>query len=111
LLETILKKSTMELSEIAEHPKIRTVHLRNEHEGQIFTTAPFDLPGTENTPAVSIDQDRNDKLGVIGMLTFNTIATFNGGRINSVGTDRQKDSIHDPLKADQKYYWETTGVD
>jgi hypothetical protein len=81
LLKTILKKYAMGLSKIAKHPKIRAVHLRNEHERQIFTAAPFDLPGTENTPAVSIDQDRSDEPGVIGMLTFYAVSVFNGGRI------------------------------
>jgi len=44
LLKTILKKYAMELSKIAEHPEIRAVHLRNEHERQVFTAASLDLP-------------------------------------------------------------------
>jgi hypothetical protein len=45
----------MDLSKIAEYPKIRAVHLRNKHERQIFTVASFDLPGTENAAAVGVD--------------------------------------------------------
>jgi hypothetical protein len=78
LLKTILKKYAMELSKIAEHPEIRAVHLRNEHERQVFTAASLDLPGTENASAVGIDQDRNNQPGVISVLAFNLIAVFNG---------------------------------
>ena len=42
----------------------------------------FDFPGAENTLAVSIDQDCNDELGMIGVPAFNAIKTFKAARIN-----------------------------
>ena len=42
----------------------------------------FDFPGAENTLAVGKDQDRNDELGMIGVLTLNAIKTFKATGIN-----------------------------
>ena len=44
LLEATLKKRAVFFAKIAQHAKIGTVHLRDEHEGQIFAAAAFDLP-------------------------------------------------------------------
>jgi len=41
----------------------------------------LDLPGTENATAVSVDQDGNDLSGMVGMLAFDAIETFNIGGI------------------------------
>ena len=101
----------MELSKIAEHPEIRAVHLRNEHERQVFTAASLDLPGTESASAVSMDQDRNNQPGVISVLAFNLIAVFNGRGVKLLKKALYRDSIHDLPQANRKYYWETIGVD
>ena len=42
----------------------------------------FDFPGAENTLAVGKYQNRNDELGMIGVLAFNAIKTFKATRIN-----------------------------
>jgi hypothetical protein len=68
----------MAVSKITEHPEIRAVHWRNEHERQVFTAASFDLPERENASAPGIDQDRNNQPGVISVLALNLIAVFNG---------------------------------
>ena len=101
----------MELSKIAEHPEIRAVHLRNEHERQVFTAASFDLPGTENDSALGINQHRNNQPGVISVLAFNLIAVFNGRGVKLLKKALYRDSIHDLPQANRKYNWETPGVD
>ncbi len=53
----------MIFSKIAEHSKIRTVHL------------------AEHALIVSKYQNRNDELGMIGILAFNAIKTFKAARI------------------------------
>lgn len=68
----------MIFSKIAENAKIRTAHLCDEHERQILMTAFFDLPGTVNTTAISINQNRYNPFGVIRMLTFGTVVAFYG---------------------------------
>ena len=42
----------------------------------------FDFTGAENPLAVGKDQNRNDELGMIGVLAFNAIKTFKTTRIN-----------------------------
>jgi hypothetical protein len=42
----------------------------------------FDFPGAENTLAVGKYQNRNDELGMIGVLAFNAIKTLKAARIN-----------------------------
>ena len=42
----------------------------------------FDFPGAENSLAVGKYQNRNDELGMIGVLAFNAIKTFKAARIN-----------------------------
>ena len=42
----------------------------------------FDFPGAENPLVVDKYQNRNDKLGMIGVLAFNAIKTFKAARIN-----------------------------
>jgi len=41
----------------------------------------FYFPGTENTLAIGKYKDRNDELGMIGILAFNAIKTFKAARI------------------------------
>ena len=41
----------------------------------------FDFPGAENTLAVGKYQNRNDELGMIGVLAFDAIKTFNAACI------------------------------
>src|SRR5690606_16304660 len=76
-----LKKHAMVFAKIAQHAKIRAVHLRNEHKGQILAAAALDLPGAEDSAAVSVDQNGNDLPGMIGVLTLGAIETFNAGSI------------------------------
>lgn len=71
----------MVFAKIAQHAEIGAVHLGDEHEGQVFAAAPFDLPGAEDASAVSVDQDGNDQLRMIGMLALDAIKAFNAGRI------------------------------
>jgi hypothetical protein len=52
------------------------VHLGYKHEGQVFPATPFNLPRAENTTAVGVNQDRDNLLGMIGMLAFDAVATF-----------------------------------
>ena len=42
----------------------------------------FDFPGAENPLAVGKYQNRNDELGMIGVLAFNAIKTLKAARIN-----------------------------
>jgi hypothetical protein len=81
LLEAILKKRAVIFAKIAQHPKIGAVHLRDEHEGQVFAAAALDLPGAENAPAVGVDQNGDDLPGMIRMLAFDAIEAFNAGGI------------------------------
>jgi hypothetical protein len=41
----------------------------------------FDFPGAENPLAISKDQDCNNEFGMIGVLAFDAIKTFNAARI------------------------------
>ena len=41
----------------------------------------FDFPGAEHALAVGKYQNRNDELGMIGVLAFNAIKTFKAARI------------------------------
>ena len=69
----------MVLSKIAEYPIVGQFicAIAISHERQIFTAASFDLPGTENAPAVRVEQDRNNQSGMISILAFKLIAAFN----------------------------------
>jgi len=42
----------------------------------------FDFPGAENPLALGKNQNRNDKLGMIGVLAFDAIKAFKTTRIN-----------------------------
>jgi hypothetical protein len=53
--------------------------LRDEHEGQVFSAAAFDLSGAEDAPAVSVDQDGNDLPGMKDMLALDAIEVFYTG--------------------------------
>ena len=41
----------------------------------------FDFPGAEHALTVGKYQNRNDELGMIGVLAFNAIKTFKAARI------------------------------
>ena len=61
----------------------------------------FDFPGAENTLAVGKYQNRNDALGMIGVLTFNAIKTFKVARINllkQVGIEKAFMTLWEEIK-------------
>ncbi len=75
----------MIFSKIAEHSKIRTVHL------------------AEHALTVAKYQNRNDELGIIGILAFNAIKTFKAARIKLLKKVGIKKTFMIFLGVDQKY--------
>jgi hypothetical protein len=61
----------------------------------------FDFPGAEHALAVGKYQNRNDELGMIGVLAFNAIKTLKAARINllkQVGIGKAFMSLWEEIK-------------
>jgi hypothetical protein len=61
----------------------------------------FDFPGAENPLAVGKYQNRNDKLGMIGVLAFNAIKTLKAARIyllKQVGIEKAFMTLWEEIK-------------
>ena len=61
----------------------------------------FDFPGAENTLAVGKYQNRNDELGMIGVLAFNAIKTLKAARIKllkQVGIEKAFMTLWEEIK-------------
>ena len=61
----------------------------------------FDFTGAENTLAVGKYQNRNDELGMIGVLAFNAIKTLKAARINllkQVGIEKAFMTLWEEIK-------------
>ena len=61
----------------------------------------FDFPGAENPLAVRKYQNRNDELGMIGVLTFNAIKTFKTTRVKllkEVGIEKAFMTLWEEIK-------------
>ena len=61
----------------------------------------FDFPGAENSLAVGKYQNRNDALGMIGVLAFNAIKTLKAARIKllkQVGIKKAFMSLWEEIK-------------
>ena len=69
------------LAKVTQDTEVGAVFLGDVHEGQILTAPPFNFTGAENTMAVGVDQNGNDKPGVIGTLAKVVILLFNPGGI------------------------------
>lgn len=71
----------------------------------------FNLPGTVNTTAIGINQNRYNPFGVIRMLTFGTVVAFYGMGIEllkKIGIEMTFMIFREQIK---KYELEKTGVD
>ena len=79
-----MEKLGVVFAKITQYPEVRTAHLGDIHERDVFFTALFYLPGTERSPAISIDKNRDNQLGMIGMLTFIAIKLFYSRRVKLI---------------------------
>ncbi|MCF6301621.1 MAG: hypothetical protein L3J13_00175 [Devosiaceae bacterium] len=79
--KTLMKKIGVVLPEIAQHPEIRAVQPRDIHERKILVTPFFYLPRAENSVAVSVNKDRNNQPGMIGVLPIRAVLALQTGGV------------------------------
>ena len=65
-----MEKFGVVFAKITQYPKVRTAHLGDIHERDVFLTTSFYFSGTIYPATVCIDKDRDNQLGMIGMLAF-----------------------------------------
>ena len=79
-----MEKFSVVFAKVAEYPKVRAAHLGDVHEGDVFMAAPFYLAGTEYTTAVGIDKNRDNQLGMVGVLAFVAVKALDAGGVKLV---------------------------
>jgi hypothetical protein len=79
-----MKKLSVVFAKITQYPEVRTAHLGDIHKGDVFLTTLFYLAGTEYTATIGIDKNRDNQLGMIGMLAFIAIKFFYSRRVKLI---------------------------
>jgi hypothetical protein len=69
------------------------------------------LSGTEDAPAIGVNQDGNDQFWMIGSLTLDAIEAFNAGGIQLSEEFAVEMAFMLLRQKSRTYYWEKAGAD